>query len=66
MLNEDDWSTLEYEEAGEVWQNCYSVQERIDYIREYRSQFEFHDFKDMWACVHGEYFAGYASELLHR
>jgi hypothetical protein len=66
VINEDHWSELETEEANEVWHNCYSPQERIQYIREHKSQFEFHDYSDMLDCVRGNYFAGYASELIGR
>ena len=38
---------------------------RINYIRENRSQFEFYNFEDLMCCVRGEYFAGYANELLN-
>jgi hypothetical protein len=65
VLDEDDFSELEQEEAAEVWANCYRERERIDYIRKHRSQFEFADWLDMLSCVRGRYFAGYASELLH-
>jgi len=65
VVNEDHWSTLEDDEAQEVWANCYSPDERVAYIRRHRSQFEFHDFSDLLGCVRGKYFAGYASELLH-
>jgi hypothetical protein len=64
VLDEDDWSNREIESANEVWTHCYSVKERIAYMREHPSQFEFHDYADMLGCVHGKYFAGYASELL--
>lgn len=64
VLDEDDFGRREDEEAQRVWKDCYSPQERIDYIREHRSQFEFHGFLDMLGCVRGEYFAGYASELI--
>jgi hypothetical protein len=64
VINEEHWSETEREEANEVWRNCYSPEERIAYIREFRSQFEFHDYRDLLGCVRGEYFAGYASELL--
>lgn len=65
VLDEDDWSEREQEDANETWRNCYGPFERIAYIREHRSQFEFHDFADMLACIRGEYFAGYASELIN-
>jgi hypothetical protein len=64
VVNEDHWSELEHEDANETWANCYSPQERIEYIRDHRSQFEFHDYADLIGCVRGKYFAGYASELL--
>jgi hypothetical protein len=64
VINEDHWSELENEDAQQVWAECYSPSERIKYIRDHKSQFEFHDFSDMLGCVRGKYFAGYASELL--
>lgn len=64
VLSDDDFSELETEEANQVWADCYDAAERVAYIRKFRSQFEFHDFGDMLACVRGKYFAGYASELL--
>jgi hypothetical protein len=65
VINEDHWSELEQEDANLTWRECYSPQDRIDYIRKHRSQFEFHDMADLLGCVRGEYFAGYASELLY-
>lgn len=65
VIDEEHWSEVEYKEANETWQNCYNKTERVAYIRENRSQFEFHDFADLMSCVRGEYFCGYASELLY-
>ena len=65
VVNEDLWSEYEQEEANDVWKNCYNRTERADYIRKHRSQFEFRDFKDLIGCVRGNYFVGYASELLN-
>jgi hypothetical protein len=64
VINEDAWSALEDERAQEVWTNCYSDSERVRYIREHRSQFEFRDYGDLIGCARGRYFVGYASELL--
>ena len=64
VLDDDDFSDLETEEAAEVWADCYSVAARLDYIRRNRDQFEFRDYADMIGCVRGKYFAGHASELL--
>jgi len=64
VLDEEDWSMREHEEAQSVWQNCYNDAERLAYIREHREQFEFRDYADVIGCVRGRYFAGYASELI--
>ncbi len=64
IVNEDHWSEVEQAEACEVWANCYDWQERIKYMREYSSQFEFPNFACMISCVRGEYFAGYPGELI--
>lgn len=64
VVDEDLFSLYESEEADEVWLNCYRPAERVKWIREHRSQFEFHDFADMIGCIRGHYFSGYASELL--
>ncbi len=63
VLDESDFSKEEEEEASLTWANCYSRAERIEYIREHRSQFEFHGLADMLGCVRGRHFSGYASEL---
>ncbi len=65
VVDEELWSNYEEEEAGQVWKNCYDASERLEYIREHRSQFEFHSFADLLGCVRGHYFAGYANELLN-
>lgn len=64
VVDEDLWSDYEQTEADEVWRNCFSASERVAYIREHRSQFEFRNLADMLGCVRGDYFAGYASELI--
>jgi hypothetical protein len=64
ILDDDDFSNLEDEEAHRVWKDCYSPKERIEYIRENRSQFDFPSFAYMLSCVRGECFSGYASELI--
>jgi hypothetical protein len=65
ILDESDFSDEETNEANETWESCYNERERVEYIREHRSQFEFRDFADLLGCVRGKYFAGYASELLN-
>jgi hypothetical protein len=64
VLDDMDYSEREQAEANEIWEKCYNVKDRIEYIRKHRSQFEFNDFPDMVHCVKGEYFGGYASELI--
>lgn len=65
VLDELDFSEHETEAANRVWADCYSPKERIKYIRENSSQFEFHDYGDLLGCARGKYFAGYASQLLN-
>lgn len=65
VLDEEHYCQLETEEANEVWKNCYRPNERVEYVRKHRSQFEFRGLADMLGCIRGNYFAGYASELLH-
>lgn len=65
VLSDDDLSELEQEEADRVWRECYNDRERLDYVRQYRRQFDFRSFSDMIACLRGRYFCGYASELLY-
>ena len=64
VVDEQLMSEYEEQEALEVWQSCYRPAERIAYIREHRSQFDFRSFADLLGCVRGNYFAGYASELI--
>lgn len=64
ILDEEDYSNEETAEANLVWLDCYRPAERVQYIREHRSQFDFHGFADLMACARGRYFAGYACELL--
>ena len=64
VLNEEHHSELEMEEASRVWDQCYSDNDRIEYIRDHRNQFYFNDWSDLRAVVRGEYFTGYASELI--
>jgi hypothetical protein len=64
ILNEEDLSEREHEAATYVWEICYNNAQRLEYIRENRSQFEFRSFAEMLGCVRGSYFCGYASELL--
>lgn len=66
VFDEADWCRLESELADQAWRDCYDPTERIAYIRRNRSQFDFRDFADLVQCVRGNYFAGYASELLAR
>ncbi len=65
ILDESDFNYRETEAANDIWASCYSTEERIEYIRKYRDQFNFRNFADMLSCVRGKYFAGYASELLN-
>jgi hypothetical protein len=63
ILDEDDFSEIEQEQANEVWES-FNDKERVEYIRDNRSQFEFRSLGDLLSCARGKYFCGYASELL--
>lgn len=65
VLDEEDFSNREQESANAIWRDCYSQSERVEYVRRFRSQFDFHGLRDCIACLRGDYFAGYASELLN-
>ena len=65
VLNDEHFSEKEQDEANQIWQSCYDEKERIEYIRENRSQFEFWGFSDLLQCVRGDFFGGYASELIY-
>lgn len=65
VVDEQLFSQYETDEANETWANCYRVKDRVEYIRKHRSQFEFRGFADLLGCVRGNYFAGYASELIN-
>ncbi len=64
VVDEDHFTSLEDEDAQEIWSKCYDNKGRLDYIKKNASQFDFRDFKDLMAQVRGKYFGGYASELI--
>lgn len=64
ILDECHYGQLEMEKANKIWKDCYTDQERIEYIRQHKSQFEFSNFADLMSCVRGNYFAGCANELI--
>ena len=65
VLDDERYSEAESEEADKLWKEWYSPKERVEYIRKNCYEFEFRDWHDMAQCVRGEYFAGYASELIN-
>lgn len=66
VLNEEDFSERETESANIIWKDCYNQRERVEYVRKYRDQFDFRGLRDAIACLRGDYFSGYASELVSR
>ena len=64
-LNDDKLSELELIEAQRVWKENYNNEERLEYIRENRNQFEFYNYSDLISNVRGNSFCGYASELIY-
>lgn len=65
VLDEDEFSEREDNEAQRVWKEFYDVSERVAYVRDNPDHFEFVDYKDMFQCIRGEYFCGYAGELIY-
>jgi hypothetical protein len=63
VLDEQDYTQTEVDDATETWQNCYNAKERLAYIREHRRDFEFHDWRDLLGCVRGKYFGGDISAM---
>lgn len=64
ILDEEKHTELEEKEANRIWKECYRTKDRIKYIRENDSQFDFSDYSDLISVVRGKYFIGYASELI--
>ena len=64
VLNESHFCDAESLEADRVWRECYNQSERAEYVRKFSNQFDFRGLDDVKACLRGEYFGGYAGELL--
>lgn len=64
ILDEEKHTQMEEKEANRIWKECYRVKDRIKYIRENESEFDFSSYSDLIRNVRGEYFSGYASELI--
>jgi len=64
VLDEEDFSEREENAAQEIWEDCYTDHERIDYIRRNRSQFDFYGWSELMKVARGKYFNGYAIELI--
>lgn len=59
ILDEEDHSRREWEECERVWSDCYSVSERLKYLRKNRCT---EGFRDLRAAVNGDWHA--AANLL--
>lgn len=64
VLDETLFYEMEQTEAEETWSNCFNEAERVEYIRAHRDQFDFRNFADLRSVVRGDYFNGYAAELI--
>lgn len=54
VLDEDDFSRREMEQADETWRDCYTEKERIAYLRENKGA-DFHSFANLMQCIRGGY-----------
>lgn len=66
VVDEDDLSELEIEEADVVWRECYNRKERVKYMRENPEECNLDDrnFNELLRIARGEWFPGYASNIL--
>lgn len=64
VLDDEDFSHRETDEANEIWRSCYSWEDRINYIRNNPDECCPHSFADLLSCVRGDYFIGYASNII--
>ena len=53
LLDEEDHSRRESEQADKVWRDDYSPTERVGFLRD--NYADFHCFTDLLQCVRGEY-----------
>lgn len=58
VLDEEDYYRRRMEKADEVLRECYTAKERIAYIRDHETDFDFRDYADMLGCVRGKRFGG--------
>lgn len=67
VLDDEHCSQTEEADADQTWKNCYSWKERAAYMRKFWNQFDHAhgQFRYLRAIIKGEYFGGYASELLY-
>lgn len=65
VLNEEHFCELENDEAEETWRNCFTDRERLDYVKDHGDQFDNYGYRELREIVRGEWFGGYASELLY-
>ena len=54
-LNEDDYCDLEAETANRYWEDLYDDKERVNFLREHRSETDFQGFWDLLACARGRF-----------
>jgi hypothetical protein len=60
VLDDSHWSELQDEAAQVAWRDCYSVADRIEYVRN-GSGFQFHGLGDLLQCIRGD-FAPYGND----
>lgn len=65
VLNEGHYQNLLDEEAEEVWKRCFSISDRINLVREYRSEFTFHSLADLIGCIRGKFYCGNTDLVTH-
>lgn len=62
VVDDSLYSEYEWEECAQVWENCYSATERIEYFR--RHSYTCNDFKDLLQAIRGGSWY-HAANMLH-
>lgn len=61
VYDEGHWVELQYEEAQDIWEKCYDERERLEFVREHQSSFQFDNMEQVLDCIRRGGFYGDAS-----
>jgi hypothetical protein len=56
ILDEDDYSKIETEDADRTWKDCFTYKSRIQHLRDHAdTKVDFRSWSDLLQCVRGNY-----------